>query len=135
MFWQKTPVFFLNFNRNLTKTIIIRSGKIVLKRMPIDPFFLIIVKMQNICNLIGWNSVHIFDILIAPVQILVECEMQEYRRDIANVWMCTNLKHSCICRYRINLHLIVLKLDSVSINKSIAPEFVIVKASQDLKLM
>ena len=22
----------------------------------------LIVKMQNICNLIGWNSVHIFDI-------------------------------------------------------------------------
>ena len=34
-----------------------------------------------------------------------------------------------------NEHLIVLKLDSVSINKSIAPEFVTVKVSQDLNLM
>ena len=37
----------------------------------------IIVKVQNICNLIGWNSVHISDILIATVQISMECETQE----------------------------------------------------------
>ena len=38
--------------------------------MPTSPIILttlknlksIIVKMQNICNLIGWNGVHIFDI-------------------------------------------------------------------------
>ena len=40
-----------------------------------------------------------------------------------------------ICWYWINQHFINLKLDSVSINKSIAPEFVIVKVLQDLKLM
>ena len=40
-----------------------------------------------------------------------------------------------MCRYRIKQHLIVLKLDSVSINKGIAPEFVTVKVSQDLNLM
>ena len=39
--------------------------------------FAIIFKMQNICNLIGWNSVYIFDILIATVQISMECEMQK----------------------------------------------------------
>ena len=33
--------------------------------------------MQNICNLIGWNSVHISGILIATVQISMECETQE----------------------------------------------------------
>ena len=29
-----------------------------------------------------------------------------------------------MCRYRVNQHLIVLKLDSVSINKSLVTEFV-----------
>ena len=35
--------------------------------------------MQNICNLIGWNSVHISDFffLIATVQISMEYETQE----------------------------------------------------------
>ena len=38
-----------------------------------------IVKMQSICNLIGWNSVHIIFLifLIATVQIAMECETQE----------------------------------------------------------
>ena len=35
----------------------------------------------------------------------------------------------------ISVPLIALKLDSVSVNKSIAPEFVTVKISQDLNLM
>ena len=35
----------------------------------------------------------------------------------------------------INQRLVALKLDSVSINQSIAPEFVTVKVSQDLNLM
>ena len=39
-----------------------------------------------------------------------------------------------MCRYRINQHLIVLKLDNVSINKNIAPEFATEKVSQDLNL-
>ena len=39
-----------------------------------------------------------------------------------------------ICRYKINQHLIALKLDSVLINESIAPEFVTVKVSQDLNV-
>ena len=33
--------------------------------------------MKNIWNFIGWNSVHISDILIATVQISMECEKQE----------------------------------------------------------
>ena len=40
-----------------------------------------------------------------------------------------------ICRYRMYQHLIFLKLEGISTNKSIAPEFDTVKASQDLKLM
>ena len=33
--------------------------------------------MQNICNLIGSNSVHRSDIFIATVHISMECETQE----------------------------------------------------------
>ena len=78
----------------------------------------LIVKMQNICNLIGWNSVHIFDSF--TVQISIKCETQEsqagYRKHL-------NLHQpkTYICWYRINRHFIVLKLDSVLIGKSIAP--------------
>ena len=37
----------------------------------------IIVEMQNICNLIGWNGVDISEFLIASAQIPVECETEE----------------------------------------------------------
>ena len=40
-----------------------------------------------------------------------------------------------IRRYSINQHVIAVKLESVSIKKSIAPEFVTMKVSQDLNLM
>ena len=40
-----------------------------------------------------------------------------------------------MCRYRVNQDLTVPKLDSVSINKILVPEFVTVKASQNLNLM
>ena len=40
-----------------------------------------------------------------------------------------------MCRYRINQHIMVLKLDSVSVNKTLAPEFVTLKVSQALNLM
>ena len=33
--------------------------------------------MQNICSLIGQNSMHISDILIATLQIAIECETPE----------------------------------------------------------
>ena len=34
--------------------------------------------MQNICNLIGWNSVQIFDFFFfTTVQILMECETEK----------------------------------------------------------
>ena len=55
------------------------------------------------------------------------------RQDKNSIWICTNLKH--ICRYRINQHFVALKLDSISINKSISPEFVAVNVSQDLTLI
>ena len=37
----------------------------------------ITVKIQNICNLIGRNNVHVSEIFIATVQISMECETQE----------------------------------------------------------
>ena len=40
-------------------------------------FTYFIVIMQNICNLIGWNSVHIFDIFNHYREISMECEMQK----------------------------------------------------------
>ena len=33
--------------------------------------------MQNICNLIDWNSVHISDIFVATAQISMKSETQE----------------------------------------------------------
>ena len=58
---------------------------------------------------------------------------------VLSEWEFSVCEFSCyqtyICKYRINQHLIALKLDSVSINKSIAPEFATVKFSQDLDLM
>ena len=37
----------------------------------------IIIKMQNIWNLLCWKSVHISDVIITTVQISVECGTQE----------------------------------------------------------
>ena len=95
-----------------------------------------IVKMQITCNLIGWNSVHISDIF--------NC----YRANINGMWNARKRggiyktfefvlvkPKTYICRYRVNQHLIALNLDSVSINRNIAPEFATVKVSQDLNLM
>ena len=89
--------------------------------------------MQNICNLIGWNSMDIFDI------------SNYCRADINGMWNAEKLGGIYkifeftltwnIHRYKINQHLIFLKLEGVSINKSIAPEFVTVKVLQDLKSM
>ena len=40
-----------------------------------------------------------------------------------------------MCKYRVKLDLIVLKLDRVSINKILFTKFVTVKASQNLNLI
>ena len=40
-----------------------------------------------------------------------------------------------MCKYRVKQHLIVLKLDSVSVNKTLAKKFVTVKVSQNLNVM
>ena len=40
-----------------------------------------------------------------------------------------------MCKYRVKQHLIVLKLDSVSIDKIIVTKFVTMKVSQNLNLM
>ena len=53
-----------------------------------------------------------------------------------NIWIYTNLKHTLyMCKYRAKQDLIVLKLDSVSINKILITKFVTVKVSQNLNLM
>ena len=70
--------------------------------------------MQNICNLIGWNSVHISDIF------------NSYRSNINGMWNAVKLG---------GIYLIARWLEGVSINKSIAPKFVTVKVSQNLSRM
>ena len=49
----------------------------------------------------------------------MECETQESEAgDNKNIWIFTNLKHTC--RYRVNQQLIILNLHSVSINEVVA---------------
>ena len=64
--------------------------------------------------------------LIATVQISVECETQEseagYTKNLN-----LHIPKTYTCRYRINQHLIVLKLDSVSVNESTAPNLLLWK--------
>ena len=78
--------------------------------------------MQNICNVTGRNSVSVSDIFIAAVQISMECEKQErsarYAKYLNSHWSKTYL-----CRYKVNQHLIVLDLYSVSINKILVTEY------------
>ena len=64
----------------------------------------------------------------------MECETQESE---AGYTKHLNLHYpkTYNCRYKINQHLIALKLGSVSITKSIAPQLVTVKVPQDLNLM
>ena len=95
----------------------------------------LIIKVQNICNLIGWNSVHISDIF--------NC----YRANIKGMWNTWKLvwpgyakqnsykPKPYIWRYRVNQHLIVLNLYSISIHKTLIMEFMTVRVSQNLNLM
>ena len=60
------------------------------------------------------------------------------RRDILNISVYTNLKHTWYMReFRVKQHLIVMKvkLNSISINKFLVTKFVTVKVSQNLNLM
>ena len=61
------------------------------------------LKMQNICNLIGWKSVHISDIFKARWALQNNLNLYKPK--------------TCMCRYRLGQHLVVLNLYSVSINK------------------
>ena len=80
--------------------------------------------MQNVCNMIGWNSVHTFDFF--------NC----YRANINGMWNTRKLGGTWyMYKYSVKQHLIVLKLDSVSINKILVTKFVTVKVSQNLNLM
>ena len=52
-----------------------------------------IVKMQNICNLIGWNSVHI-SVRYFYLQISIDEMWNARKRD--KIWIYTSLKHTCV---------------------------------------
>ena len=99
--------------------------------MPFPTALLIfIVKMQNIFN---W--------LVQRACIVLSCKYhwnvkrKKARRDILNISVYTNLKHSWyMCKYRVNRYLIVLKLDHVSINKILVMKFVTVRVSYNLNL-
>ena len=94
-------------------------------------YILYIITMQKMCNLIGWNSKHMFDIF------------NYYRANADEMWNVRKLggitfePQTFMCRNRINQnqHLIVLKLDIVSINKILVTEFITVKVSQKLNVM
>ena len=62
----------LSYSKVLHKSVLLSSKNVALLNLTS-----LIVKMQNICNLIGWKSVHISDILIATVPISMERETQE----------------------------------------------------------
>ena len=44
-------------------------------------------------------------------------------------------RKSFLCGYGLNQHLLILNLSNVSINKTLATEFITVKVSQNLNLM
>ena len=83
----------------------------------------LIVKMQNICSLLGWNNVHNSDIFN---HIQWNMKRKKVRWGYAK-HLNLLLPKPYNCRYRANQHLIVLNLDSVSINKIRATEFLTVK--------
>ena len=92
--------------------------------------------MQN-SNLIGWSSVHnshIFNCYRANISGMWNARKRGgvYK----TFWVYANLKHTWYMRnYRVKQHLIVLKLDSVSVNEILVTKFVTVKVSRTLNLM
>ena len=64
----------------------------------------------------------------------MECETQE---NLVEYTKHLNLHKpkTYMCMYRVNQHLIVLNIESVSINKVLVTEFISVKVSQNLNLM
>ena len=72
--------------------------------------------------------------LISIAQISIECETQEsyarYNKHLNLRWPGTYM-----CRYRVKQNLIVLKLDSISMNKVLVTEFVTVKVLKNLNLI
>ena len=57
----------------------------------------IIAEMQNICNLIGWDSVHISDIfLLLPCKYQWKVKRRKTRRDIQNIWIYTDLNQAFV---------------------------------------
>ena len=84
--------------------------------------FSVIIVMQNVCNLIGWNSMNILGFF------------NYYRANINGMWNAEKLG-GIYKTFEFTLTYIFSKLKCHSINKSIAPEFDTVKVSHDLKLM
>ena len=59
--------------------------------------------MQNICNLIGWNSVHIFDIFnYYRANINGMWNAKKLGEVYKNIWIYTNLKHTFVDIEQIN---------------------------------
>ena len=53
--------------------------------------------MQNICNLTGWNSMHIFDISnYYRANINGMWNVEKLGEDMQNLWIYTNLKHTFV---------------------------------------
>ena len=70
---------------------------------------------------------------------MLQCQYQwnvkhkKLRRDIQNTYIYANIEHRYICRYRVNQHLIVMNLYSISINKILVTEFITVKYVNTMK--
>ena len=92
---------------------------------PFSGMLFFTVEMQNICNLTDQNSVHISDIF--------NC----YSANISVTWSTRKLdgKYKLMCKYRIDQHLIVLNLYSISINIILVLEFMTAKVSHNLNSM
>ena len=68
----------------------------------------IIVKMQNTSNLNGQNSLHISDIFNRyNANINGMWNTRKLGGEIQNIWIYTNLKHTCINKYMVDQYLIV----------------------------
>ena len=71
-----------------------------------------------------------------PCKYQWNVKRKKARRDILNISVYTNLKHTWyMCKYRVKPYLIVLKLDCVSINKIQVMKLVAVRVSYNLNLM
>ena len=92
----------------------------------------VIVKMQNISSSICLNRVFSDIFNYCSTNINGMWNARKLGRMYKIFEFILNLTY--VCRYRVNQHLIVLNLDSASINKILVTEFITVKVSQGLNL-